>query len=60
MGCDKRVYTLRGWLAFVSFLDGALALRSWLNPDTFLGSAMCAPMPSNCTDDQKSILKREN
>ena len=28
---DRGVYTLRGWLAFVAFLDFAQALRSWLD-----------------------------
>lgn len=35
---DRAVYTLRGWLAFVAFLDLAQALRSWLDKDVFLGS----------------------
>ncbi|EFX79779.1 hypothetical protein DAPPUDRAFT_319223 [Daphnia pulex] len=35
---DRGVYTLRGWLAFVSFLDFAQALRSWFDKDVFLGS----------------------
>ena len=54
MGCDKRVYTLRGWLAFVAFLDIAQALRCWLDKDTFLGSFMCAS-PTNCTEEQKGL-----
>ena len=35
---DRGVYTLRGWLAFVAFLDFAQAVRSWLDKDVFLGS----------------------
>ena len=35
---DRGDYTLRGWLAFVSFLDFAQALRSWFDKDVFLGS----------------------
>lgn len=38
MRVDRGVYTLRGWLAFVAFLDFAQALRSWLDKDVFLGS----------------------
>ena len=49
---DRGVYTLRGWLAFVAFLDFAQALRSYRDKDVFLGSYMCNRTDGafNCTD----------
>lgn len=49
---DRGVYTLRGWLAFVAFLDFAQALRSYRDKDVFLGSYMCNRTDAafNCTE----------
>jgi len=52
---DRGVYTLRGWLAFVAFLDFAQALRSYRDKDVFLGSYMCNRTDGafNCTEATK-------
>ncbi len=52
---DRGVYTLRGWLAFVAFLDFAQALRSWLDKDVFLGSYFICQNSTtiNCTENQR-------
>lgn len=52
---DRGVYTLRGWLAFVAFLDFAQAVRSWLDKDVFLGSYYFLPQNSSsyATDNVK-------
>ena len=55
---DRGVYTLRGWLAFVAFLDFAQALRSWRDKDMFLGSYMCPGVP-NCTEEERGTLFRD-
>jgi len=55
---DRNVYTLRGWLAFVAFLDFAQALRSWRDKDVFLGSYMCNRTNGafNCTEDIRLLV----
>ena len=53
---DRGVYTLRGWLAFVSFLDFAQALRSWFDKDVFLGSYYNSSINITDTENCKQIL----
>ncbi|KAI9565503.1 hypothetical protein GHT06_009295 [Daphnia sinensis] len=55
MRVDRGVYTLRGWLAFVAFLDFAQALRSWLDKDVFLGSYYSNQNSSISNEDNQRL-----
>lgn len=55
---DRGVYTLRGWLAFVAFLDFAQALRSWLDKDVFLGSYYNNQNSSVMEDNQRCTVHK--
>ncbi|XP_057373430.1 uncharacterized protein LOC130694375 [Daphnia carinata] len=55
MKVDRGVYTLRGWLAFVAFLDFAQALRSWLDKDVFLGSYFSNQNSSISNEDNQRL-----